>query len=461
MRPRSLALRLALLAGLLGLAQAAAVLYFAYVTFGRELDVHRRTEVHERTEQVRRIVSELPDATAISDVSPPLVELIKTHAGLHLVIASIHSPHVLAAFSREASESLSRLRTDVWDSTGFLEWRSTASDRSLLSLAVTAQTRDRETHKLVVSLDRTDDARLLHNLLVTTATAAPFALAVVLLGALGIAVLGLRPLNRFREAVSRVSASTLSERLDTRGLPAELHQLAGAFNAMLDRLDEGFRRLSEFSADLAHEIRTPLATLLGRTQVALSQPRSSDQLKEVLESNLEEVQRLSRLVADMLFLAQADHAHAALELVTLDLADEGRKVAEFLELLAEERGVSIIVDGSARVSADRGLLRRAVTNLLTNALRHSRAGSRIHVVASADASSASLAVTNHGEPIPAEHLPRLFDRFYRVDTARGRDRGGAGLGLAIVATIMQLHAGRVEVSSSADGETRFALHFPL
>ncbi|WP_310385919.1 ATP-binding protein [Roseateles sp.] len=180
----------------------------------------------------------------------------------------------------------------------------------------------------------------------------------------------------------------------------------------------------------------------------------------MLEGNIDELQRLSRLVADMLFLAQADHAPDALQLERIDLAHEARRVADFAGLLADERNVVISIDGEAPVVADRGLVQRAITNLLSNAVRHCHAGTTLQVHARLEGGIAWLDVVNHGEAIASEHLPRLFDRFYRVDRSRARDGGGTGLGLAIVKAIAALHGGSVEAARGPDGMTRFTLRLP-
>lgn len=234
-----------------------------------------------------------------------------------------------------------------------------------------------------------------------------------------------------------------------------------AFNMMLDRLDDAVTRLTQFSDDLAHEMRTPVATLLGRTQVALSRPRTSDELVDVMEGNIEELQRLSRLVSDMLFLARAEHAREALDLQELELAQEARHVAEFLELAAQQREMSITIEGEGRVRGDRGLVQRAITNLLTNALRHGTPGSTVRVTVCTQKEQVTMEVVNRGVPIEPEHLERIFDRFYRTDDSRGRDRGGTGLGLAIVRAIMELHLGSALVATDREkGQVRFSLRFP-
>ena len=460
MRPGSLSLRLALGVGVLGLLQALGVLLFSYTTLASELDAQRRGMLRDKADQARHLLADLKDAGAIRDNAFKLVELVTGHAELHLAVAAPDSREPYAAFSREAMESAKRLKGDTWGTDAFLNWQSLGDGRRMLSFAAAGESKDGQPLEIVVTVDRTQDQQLLRGLLLTSAVAAPFGLAVVFVSAALIATLGLRPLRRFRETAAAISTTSVSTRLTLSGLPTELQALGAAFNSMLDRLDDGISRLSEFSSDLAHEMRTPLATLLGRTQVALSQPRTRGQLMDVLEGNVEELQRLSRLISDMLFLAQSEHATAALQLTRVDLRAEAVKVAEYLELLAQERDVGVAVEGVGAVVADQGLVQRAITNLVSNAVRHCRTGTQVRVLVEADGVRTCLAVVNQGEPIAPEHLGRLFDRFYRVDSSRNRDAGGTGLGLAIVKAIMKLHGGTAEVSSTPMGATRFTLAFP-
>lgn len=461
MKSWSLALRLAVLVSLLGLLQAVGVLAFSYLTFEHELDAHKRLVLNEKIEQTRLLLSDLDDKEAIRNNAFRLVELVTGQTQLHMAIAEIGVSRPLVAFSTEASDSLLRLRNDTWDTDASLSWHSRSPGKNpMLTLAGVGKTKNGDSFEIILTADRVDDSRVLRRMLIIAGTVAPLALAIVFLSALGIVRLGLRPLRRLREAASRVSARSLSEHLDLAGLPSELQNLGQAFNTMLDRLSEGVTRLSEFSGDLAHEMRTPLATLLCRTQVVLSKERTGEELMDVLESNVEELQRLNRLVADMLFLAHADNAQSALQLEEVDLADEARRVSEFLELLAQERGVEFVIEGHASVLADRGLVQRAITNLISNAVRHCHPATCVTVKVRDSGKGATLEVVNQGQPIAPEHLPRLFDRFYRIDDARARDAGGTGLGLAIVKAIIQMHSGRVEATSSANGETRFLLVFP-
>lgn len=455
----SLTLRLAIMVGLLGLVQAAAVLGFSYVTLRSELASQQRTVLRDKLEQAWQLVATLQDARDLKANAYRMFELVKGQSDLHLAVASTGSSEAQVAFSREAVESLQRLRKDTWGTNAYLEWEPAERTTTMLSISGTARTSDGETYDLVLSVDRANDLEPLRKLLLTALTGAPFALAFVTMAAIGVVALGMRPLPRFTQAVSRVEASRLDERLDPAALPRELQELAAAFNAMLERLRDSVTRLTQFSADLAHEMRTPLATLLGRTQVVLSQQRSAEELQDVLVHNVEELQRLSRLVTDMLFLAQADQAQQALRPEPVELASEAARIADFLAIAADEKTVTIRVRGSASVNADRGLVQRALTNLISNAVRHARAGSEITVLVEATAAATSVAVENEGEAISPEYLDRLFDRFYRGDPARHRDKGGTGLGLAIVHTIMDLHGGSSEVVSIPPDRVRFTLRF--
>jgi len=296
--------------------------------------------------------------------------------------------------------------------------------------------------------------------------------------ALGLGWQGLRPLRRLSAQAGAIQASTLSTRLSEEQAPPEIAAMLQAYNAMLARLEQGFARLNQFAADLAHELRTPLATLLGQSQVMLSRPRSAEELRALLESNLEELEGLQRMVDQLLFLARADEGALPLQLQPLGAAEELARQADYFEDLAEERQLRIECRPAAaaeqqeqaplRLWADPPLLRRALANLLANALRHARPGSAIVLQAGQQGEELILSVRNLGEPLPPALLPQLFERFVRADPARGPAADGSshGLGLAIVRSIMGLHGGRATVSQQAQldepaaSEISFHLHFP-
>jgi two-component system heavy metal sensor histidine kinase CusS len=271
---------------------------------------------------------------------------------------------------------------------------------------------------------------------------------------------GLAPLHGMRQGAAAVTASRLDYRLPLDSVPVELAELAETLNQMLARLEDSFHRLSDFSSDLAHELRTPVGNLMTQTQVALSRARTADEYREVLYSNAEEFERLARMISDMLFLAKSDNALIVPGQLPVDLAKEVRELFEFYEALAEEKTVRLSLVGDGQVAGDKLMLRRAISNLLSNAIRHTNRGGEINVgITRLDDDKTRLVIENTGETISAEHLPRLFDRFYRVDPSRQRNSDGAGLGLAITKSIVEAHAGRITVHSEG-GKTRFELTLP-
>ncbi|WP_065260719.1 heavy metal sensor histidine kinase [Pseudomonas bananamidigenes] len=285
------------------------------------------------------------------------------------------------------------------------------------------------------------------------------ALATALLGAWA-ARSGLRPLRRMSAVARGISAQSLNARLPEAQMPAELTELAHSFNAMLGRLDDSFQRLSAFSADIAHELRTPLSNLLTHTQVTLTRPRPLEDYREALHSNLEELQWMAQLVNDMLYLAKADHGLLAPKREPLDLAEEADVLLEFFAPLAEEAQVSLSRDGEGRFEGDRAMLRRALSNLLDNALRFTPAAGDVRVQIAEQAKSLRVTVENSGEGISSELLPRLFDRFYRADPARQEGTSEhAGLGLAITQSIIRAHGGQIHCESDR-GWTRFVIELP-
>ncbi len=266
---------------------------------------------------------------------------------------------------------------------------------------------------------------------------------------------GLAPLRRLRTQAAAIGPKNLAGRLHAPDAPPEIRPLVDSINAMLARLEEGYAQLNRFAADLAHELRTPLATLTGQSQVMLSRPRSEAEHVALLESQQQELDRLNRMVDSLLFLARSEHQALAgeLQLQTLSAADELARQADYFADLAEERGLRLHCAGDAPLQAEPLLLRRALANLLANALRYARPGSAVELLARSDTSGGAafsvLEVINEGEPVPPQVLARLFDRFYRADPARAGESGGSGLGLSIVRAILALHGGSAEVWQKA------------
>lgn len=269
------------------------------------------------------------------------------------------------------------------------------------------------------------------------------------------------PLRGLSDRMGDIQADRLHVRLDPSSVSSELQGLVTSFNHMIGRLENSFTRLSHFSADIAHELRTPLTNLITQTQVGLGKARATEEYRELLYSNLEEQERLAKMVNDMLWLAKSDHGLLKPVQVPLNLASEARELFDFFGALAEERQIRLAMEGEApTIQGDRAMLRRALSNLLSNAIRHTSPGGEVQIrLATPSDQEVSLSVQNPGPEIPAEHLHNIFDRFYRVDPSRTRQSEGAGLGLAIVRSIVEAHGGRVE-AASARGNTTFTLFFP-
>ncbi|MEH0885156.1 Cu(+)/Ag(+) sensor histidine kinase [Enterobacter sp. UNJFSC 003] len=268
------------------------------------------------------------------------------------------------------------------------------------------------------------------------------------------------PLRNVSDAIKNITSENLDVRLDPSRVPVELEQLVSSFNHMLGKMEDVFTRQANFSADIAHEIRTPITNLVTQTEIALSQQRTQKELEDVLYSSLEEYSRMTRMVSDMLFLAQADNNQLVPDRVMFDLRVEVMKVFEFFEAWAEECNITLRFSGiPCLIEGDPQMLRRAINNLLSNALRYTPEGKTVTASMIEKERDVELMIENPGKPIPEEHLPRLFDRFYRVDPSRQRKGEGSGIGLAIVKSIVAAHHGKVRVESDAVS-TRFILSMP-
>jgi two-component system heavy metal sensor histidine kinase CusS len=271
---------------------------------------------------------------------------------------------------------------------------------------------------------------------------------------------GHAPLRTISTTVRSITSEQLHVRLKPAEVPIELDPLVTSFNAMLDQLQASFKRLTHFTADIAHELRTPVTNLTTQTQVALAKVRQPEAYREVLYSSLEELDRMGKMIGDMLFLAQADHHLSKPDMAEVDLVSEVRTLFDYFEAWAEDVEVALELKGSAPlVHGDRLMLRRALSNLISNALRYTPKGQALTVRLTHQEDWVEIAVENPGPDIPAEHLPRLFDRFYRVDPARQHKGEGAGLGLAIVKSIVEAHGGSVR-AHNAVGVICFVIRLP-
>ena len=401
-------------------------------------------------------------STADLDVLPlHLDDSLVGHHGLELVVVAPEGQILFATSGARFPPSLLDSRVGV-DSARSTVW-TREDNQPLRAISAFARTGIKDAQPVIVAV-ATDISHHEHFMSSFRMTLWSFVvLAALLTGFLGwLAVRrGLAPLQAIRREAAGITAHRLDSRLSADAVPVELAKLVEALNEMLARLEDSFRRLSDFSSDIAHELRTPVTNLLTQTQVTLSRERPAAEYCDVLASNEEELERLSRMIADMLFLAKSDNDLVIPDREPLDLIDEVKGLFAFYEALAEEKSIALTCSGSGVVSGDRLMLRQAISNLLSNALRHTPAGGRIvvHVDDTGD-SAVKLSVENPGDTIAREHLPRLFDRFYRVDSSRQRLSQGAGLGLAITRSILRAHGGDAAIRSER-GMTVCELHFPV
>jgi len=287
------------------------------------------------------------------------------------------------------------------------------------------------------------------------------ALAIILFSALGfwLARRGLSPLRTISAEMEKIHADDLHTRLSPRSWPTELSTLAASFDQMMMRLESSFKKLTRFSSDISHELRAPINNLISAASVTQSKERSHKEYQETLASIIEEGERLSRIVSSMLFLARADNSREPLKKEWLNSRHEFEKLIDFYDVLAEEKNITLISQGDVGIFSDPQSLQRALSNLLSNAIQHTAINGEIILSATSDGTQTRLSVQDNGEGIAAEHLPLIFDRFYRIEAARSMTEN-TGLGLAIVKTIAEIHGGKIVVESKPGKGSTFILILP-
>lgn len=452
-RPPSLALRLTLLFVFVAVVVFAGFGWFIERSIERHFEAEDDAELEIIARAADRALAGQHNGENADALAQRLDDILVGHHRAALQIIG-RDGHVL--FASPDSTDLVPARTAVPDHRNVMFHRLTSGGRSYRVL--TRRLNDDQTMLIGVVVD--------HHLQFLTG----FRRTLWSMIASGIAVVALMgwfavrhghgPLRAIVSRIRHISAAELNTRLAPHSVPRELTDLAIAFNGMLERLEEAFQRLSNYSVDIAHELRTPVTTLLTQTQVALSKTRGADEYREILYSSVEEYERMAQMINDMLFLAKAENGLHPPNRVDVDLAAETKALFEFYEGWADERGVALVLQGEATVTGDRLMLRRLVGNLLSNAIRHAPSGGTVKVRIDTEFPGAvSVCVDNPGTAIPEEHIPRLFDRFYRVGGGRQPGSDGAGLGLAIAKSITELHGGTIDVMSN-DAVTRFRVRLP-
>lgn len=419
-----------------------------------ELD---RTALRDKKLLIENI---LTHAESPEDARRRLNEALNHHHGLYALVKDEKGATLFQSdgFSPPETPDLPHASPDGH---GLEAWRASGSDFHAIHFQARMANSSATALDISIAVDTDHHKQFLSDLRRNLAIYA--AMATLVSGFLGwlAAHQGLAPLRAMKTRAATVTGQQLEERMPVEAVPIEMADLAQELNHMLDRLQEDFRRLSEFSSDLAHELRTPISNLLTQTQVTLSAKRDADTYRDILASNAEELQRLARMVSDMLFLAKTERGLDLPHKERFSAATEVRALLEFYEAVAEEKNIRLNAHGSGEIQGDRLMFRRAVSNLLSNALRHTPEGGDVQVEVAREENAVRVTVENTGGEIDPKELPRLFDRFYRADPARAHPGSdGAGLGLSITKAIVEAHGGKV-TASSAHGKTRFCLAFPL
>lgn len=444
---RSLKVRLTLLFAAVATASIGVLGLALHYALSAQLVERERERLAGKVEQLHHVVSEVSTRQSLDDAQHRLADAFVGHPELRGAVLDRSGVPILRLSDFPWPQSLAGVAV----AGPAEEMVMNAGESFRVAVAPAALGKNGDAVFVAVAQSTHESQQILARFRGTVV--AGCLLGSLLAGGLGYlaAVRGLRPLRKMVRDAAAISAERLDHRLDYRDAPVELRDMAESFNSMLGRLESSFRRLAEFSADLAHELRTPLTSLMLHSQIALDRPRSEAELRNVLASGLEELERLSRLVNDMLFIAKADHNQVTLALERFAMEEEVAKVLEYFEPLADEQNVRLVHEGSARVAADRSMVRRVIANLVSNAIRHAESGSAVRVRLSGEPAVATVDVENTGVPINPEDAERIFDRFFRARDSRGAD--GAGLGLAIVKAIVDLHGGRVGVSGTSSGTT--------
>lgn len=470
-RRPSLTTRLTLLFALVASLALALLGGAALLALNLHFEAQDRSTLHSHLQQARKLLARVDSAHALAALPAQLDAAFASHHDLALRVQGAQEPPLFE--QRSANMPRALLAHPVATAAAPLHtWRERGPEGEriwrgiVMQLPLPQEGAAPLTVALALDIQHHEafSASFRHALIGYVALAA---LACALLGWWA-ARQGLKPLAVMRAQAARIGAGQLDARMPVAQGPAELAELAASLNAMLARLQNQFARLTAFSSDIAHELRTPLSNLMTQTQVALGQARSAPEYREVLASNAEELERLARTVADMLFLAQAEHGALLPTRAPVALHDEVRALFDFYDALAEDRGVTLRLHGAASVLGDRLMLRRAIGNLLSNALRYTPPGGYIDVAIAAPdtadtaagtaagtaADAIRLSVRNDGTPLAPQELPRLFERFYRAEKDRSHASGhseGAGLGLAITQAIVQAHGGHICARSLQGG----------
>lgn len=435
----SLGRRLSTWLALQGFAAAVVVSGTVYGFNHWVLEVRQREELNLKADVVRHALAETPSEGGDEALKQKLSEFLAGHRDMGLRVRDA-SGRSLFDSSVSAEAALGhRARRTSWEAA----WPSKASRPVTVELL----------------LDISRDEMLLRRLGLTLLVASLVGAALVSATGLLLVRRGLRPVKTLVRQLDAVALDKVGLRLDGSSQPQELQPLVARFNVLLTRVEQSYKQLEGFNADVAHEMRTPLTTLIGSSELALSSPRTPEELRDVIESNLEDLRRLSGIVNDMLFLSRADRGAEARRHPTDSIARALSEVMDYYDAVLAERRLTLVCTGDASGNVDVALLRRVASNLMGNATRYADIGSIVHLLIDREGPLVRISVKNHGPTVAQEHLPRLFDRFYRVEKARQAGSTHHGLGLAIVGAIARMHSG-APFATSNNGSTVIGVSIP-
>ncbi|KVL21468.1 heavy metal sensor histidine kinase [Burkholderia sp. MSMB1826] len=444
---RSIALRLSAMFGIVSLLVFTLVGCGLFVMMERQLLAELRATIDTRAKVAQMIVSHATTAARGRLMQEKLADLEPPDGSTRYQVDSL-----------DADFRFGHPVDGVPDGKPFGAFQQYALNNSsynvMTKTIAIAGSGERPDVKLIVASSCERTQRMLRRFAWTLAALIATATVVTLLLSRAVARFGLAPLDRLSQDAASVSATNRRQRLHTDALPTELRDLATSFNGALERIQQTYARLEAFNADVAHELRTPISILIGQTQVALtSRDRSVERMRQTLQSNLEEFERLRVIINDMLFLSRSDRGERATDLKDVSLADEVRRMLDFLEIPLDEAQLRAELHGDARAAVDPSLFRRAMTNLLINAIQHSAPGATLNVTITRRDTLVEMAVSNPGEPIDPVRRSHVFERFYRLEEARANSKENHGLGLSIVKAVAEMHGGGVFVSCSGGVNT--------
>lgn len=449
MRKRSITARLTIfytLATLLLLSVATLFLYVGMLTILRTSDEHFLVD---EIDSLKKMLQKGDYLALQEEIQETPFALNESFYHYYIQVIDVDKKNVLQTMGMQKMFAHAALFKEVpkkdkenaW-------WRSVNGSRYLLMQSLVQFSEPKKTWIIRVALDISYQDKVVSEYRNKMILVLLIATCAALLLGYFIARRGMRSLYDLTESTKKITVSSLHQRINPEYWPSELHTLGMAFNQMLDRIEISFAKLTQFSADLAHELRTPINNLLGEIEIALSRNAAVEDYRLVLESNLEEAQRLSHIIENLLFLARAENPHIDLKKTALQVEEEIAVVIEYYQAMADEKNIQVVCKGSASLRANLIMFRRLMNNLLSNALKYTAVGGSIVIsIEELNAYSIQIKVQDTGVGIGAEHLPQIFNRFYRVDASRTQHSGGIGLGLAIAKSIVDLHQGIIFMTS--------------